>query len=286
MMLSTMNTDDEPPVPGASASVTQPPPPRRPENDSEGTRPDGPDVEPPEEPAPPDSRSSPELWDRRVNRWAAWGSVATSLATVIALVFSGLATYWTGRITQDQLHQSQEADNARAQAQAALVSMWTEPVVPADPDTDDPITAEGAEKLTILNRSPDAVSGLVISGKTRPPDDWPTALDGYKPALVGEHLFFELGTLPPCARYTEQSVYFAFFEDRYLAFRDAHGRTWMKFDSGKIEQYNMKKHGYLPGQGRPQPGNASVWGKGQVLTKPVIDPLAEPSGQCLPSYLK
>jgi hypothetical protein len=99
-------------------------------------------------------------------------------AGIGSLIFTGLATYYSAAVAQDQLQQSQEGADRQARSQAERVNFW--------------ITKEiGKSVLHIVNRSPDPVGGAFFEYAVLANLKGPAPSGGYARLIVG--------VLPPCS---------------------------------------------------------------------------------------
>lgn len=167
--------------------------------------------------------------DRLVARWAAWGTVASSIATVLALLVSAAATYWAWQVIEEE-------QQDKEQQQAAMVTMWVQQKVNNPPANEKgeliPVNIE--RKITVENRSPEAVTRVYILGK-----EWSTkqyAGFGENPELVEYDILYEIGMLPPCTMRRDAKFAYKEFEDFYLYFQDADERTWKRLSNGGLER--------------------------------------------------
>lgn len=78
------------------------------------------------------------------------------------LIFTGIATYYSAKVAQDQLEQSREDSGQREREQAARVTYWM-----------DGSFWGGTERIHVVNRSPDAVSFIQITLRvTKDKETW------------------------------------------------------------------------------------------------------------------
>lgn len=79
------------------------------------------------------------------------GVIATIVASVAGLITTGVATFYSARVADDQLKQSRQAAEEKKQAQAARVSYWVD------------IEPGGMSRLHLMNRSPDPISNVAMT---------------------------------------------------------------------------------------------------------------------------
>ncbi|MER5949521.1 hypothetical protein ABT127_26065 [Streptomyces sp. NPDC001904] len=81
--------------------------------------------------------------------WTTIGTVVGAMAAIGGLIFSGVATYYSAVVAQQQLEQTREDSEKEDRSQAARVNFWTE-----EP-------AKGSEQtLHLMNRSLDPVTDI------------------------------------------------------------------------------------------------------------------------------
>jgi hypothetical protein len=68
--------------------------------------------------------STPSRW-RRIP-WVAVGAVLTVVAGIGSVIFTGVATYYSARVSADQLDQSREDSKSAQEEQASRVTVWVD----------------------------------------------------------------------------------------------------------------------------------------------------------------
>ncbi|WP_432040438.1 hypothetical protein, partial [Streptomyces cucumeris] len=119
-------------------------------------------------------------WWKRIP-WVHIGTLIGALAAIGSLIFTGIATYFGARVSQDQLEQSREDSERDARSQAMRVSYWFE-----GDYTDAPV-------LHVMNRSPDPVNAVVVMYEL---DIYP-ADESEPETKANVHLI--IGSLAPCS---------------------------------------------------------------------------------------
>lgn len=107
------------------------------------------------------------------------------------LLFTGIATYYGARVSQDQLQQSQEDANREARDQAAHLAFWI------GDEANQPIVGGGTvSSVHVMNRSPDPVSEVTVA----------YYVDVYEQndkeqviRIQRGYYFAELRSMPPCS---------------------------------------------------------------------------------------
>lgn len=205
-----------------------------------------PEPEPlPEPESTPEHEPEPEAsWWRRI-AWAHVGAVVGALAAIGGLIFTGVATYYSAAVAEDQLQQSNEAEEHRSRDQASRVWLWVDR------------QRDGKQRVHLTNRSPDPVSQVFAEFITA---------DSRTGRVPRWGIYFH--TLPPCSDlvfsqdqlwYDDQTVKGADWWDTphnekpggtawhpmdgkstligpTLMFVDRDGTSWARHDEGQLDR--------------------------------------------------
>lgn len=113
----------------------------------------GEDSESPDSPEREEGAKEPAGKSERV---AALGSLIAAIAAVVALVFSGVATLYSVRVSEDQLENSRKEDLEEKKAQAIKVNAWV------DSDLSGKRWNDFVQYIYIENRSADTAYAPVV----------------------------------------------------------------------------------------------------------------------------
>ncbi|MGW7052989.1 hypothetical protein [Streptomyces sp. NPDC054887] len=107
------------------------------------------------------------------------GMIVTIGASIAGLVFTGVATWYSAAVADDQLKQSREAEEEKERAQAALISYWVD------------LQHNGRSRLHLMNRSPDPISEVQMTFAVTLPSD----------GRDNPRVFFavKMPSVPPCS---------------------------------------------------------------------------------------
>jgi hypothetical protein len=133
-------------------------------------------------------QGSAQRWWEREKWWTQIGTVAAVIVGVGTLLFTGIATLFQARVTEDQLEQSRRTSEEQKREQAALVAHWT---------------SDQESTLHIMNRSLDPVHEVEVAFAAL------TKQDARQQPPRGRVTFVvKLGSLPPCSEViiSEQTV--------------------------------------------------------------------------------
>ncbi|MGW0770797.1 hypothetical protein [Streptomyces sp. NPDC002676] len=150
-----------------------------------------------------------------------------ALAVIGGLLFTGIATYFGARVSQDQLEQSREDAEREARSQARQVSYWFD-------------LRSGRAVLHVMNRSPDPVDYALMRYELRI-----FSADNSHTATMA-NVEFVTGPLPPCSIKTVEPADLRLSdgtgkqtrlpnrtmiaENPYFAFTDRDGRVWGRLE--------------------------------------------------------
>ncbi|MFD7283556.1 hypothetical protein ACFV80_42845 [Streptomyces sp. NPDC059862] len=99
----------------------------------------------------PEPRPEPTAQSWRRIDWTKVGTIAAAIAGIGSLLFTGVATYYGARVSQDQLEQSRADTERASRAQAQRISYWE------DRAQDSTLRA-----VHVMNRSPDPIADIFI----------------------------------------------------------------------------------------------------------------------------
>ncbi|MEV2210946.1 hypothetical protein AB0H86_05490 [Streptomyces sp. NPDC050997] len=156
------------------------------------------------------------------------------------MAFTGVATYYGARVSQDQLDQSIEDSEREARSQATQVSFWFE--------------GQGTENLVlhVMNRSPDPVGASqmrfqlrIFSADESEPDTMASAqiiLDPLPPCSLQTIEPGQLRTRSADGERAKLPRRIMYVTDRYFAFRDRNGRGWGRLDDRLVSMKALAKY--------------------------------------------
>ncbi|MFC8835934.1 hypothetical protein ACFT8V_22495 [Streptomyces griseoincarnatus] len=183
------------------------------------------------------------------------------IAAIGTLLFTGIATYYSAEIAQEQLNQSREDAEVDRQSQATRVSFWEQL---------DGVTSESSDsyELHIMNRSPDPIPiyFVVIEMQVMLPDGVNS-----KSVLVQ----FENRSLPPCTELIMTGRHMQYHETSsgkwvkmrgigrvLMSFMDRNSEEWQRSE-GKLSQGDELSTAFMEGITDGYPGRVT----GPVLEK-------------------